>query len=122
MQQPHTVKLVQSFLGLVNYYRKFIKDCSIIARPLYNLTTKGAEFDWTNECQAAFEHFKYCLTSTDCVLVLPNFEKPFILETDACQDGIGAILAQEVEGFNRPVCYFNRTLNKAERNYCTSEQ
>ena len=65
---PKNVKQVQSFLGLVSYYRKFIKNCSAIASPLIKLTEKGHEFKWTNSCQDAFNELKGYLSTGNKVL------------------------------------------------------
>ena len=74
---PTSVKTVQSFLGLVSYYRKFIKDCAKICSPLINLTKKGVLFDWTDECQNAFVFLKDMLTQEDNILILPDYDAPF---------------------------------------------
>jgi len=80
--EPTTVKQVQSFLGFGNYYRRFIKNFSLIASPLFHLTKKGTDFDWNEECQKSFDRLKKLLTTTP-ILLLPDPEKPFILR-DRC--------------------------------------
>lgn len=116
-EPPHNIKQMRSFLGLANYYRKFIKDFNSIACPLYKATSaEGKTVEWNDERQFAFEELKRRLTDTNNVLALPNFDLPFVLETDASDVGIGAVLSQELDGNERPIAYFSRHLNKAEKN------
>jgi hypothetical protein len=90
---PKTQKDIKSFLGLAGYYRKFIADFSAIARPLTNLLKKESERKWSEQEQASFELLKSKLTSTP-LLQCPDFNKSFILTTDASGYAIGAILSQ----------------------------
>jgi hypothetical protein len=85
---------LRSFLGLAGYYRKFVKHFAIIAKPLHNLLKKGALFVWTQDHLLTFSTLKQALISAP-VLALPNFAKPFCLETDACKNGVGVVLLQE---------------------------
>lgn len=101
---PTTQKQLRSFLGLANYYRRFIQGYSIIARPLTNMFKKDG-FLWCSEAVAAFDALKSALTSSP-VLALPEFGKDFVIETDASNTGIGAVLMQD----NHPICYINRAL------------
>ena len=88
-----------------------------IARPLHLLTCKGAEFRWTEECEAAFRSLKDKLTSTP-VLAYPCFDKDFILETDASIMGLGAVLSQrQADGLPHPIAFASRALAPAEHNY-----
>ncbi|MCG8626969.1 MAG: RNA-directed DNA polymerase [Proteobacteria bacterium] len=80
--RPQDLRSVRSFLGLTSYYRRFIPCFSSIASPLYQLTKKDAPFDWTASCEQSFEQLKQRLIEAP-VLVFPNFEKEFLLETDA---------------------------------------
>jgi hypothetical protein len=89
---PKNVRQIKGFLGLASYYRKFIKDFSKIAKPLNNLTKKGIEYDWTKECQNAFETLKGKLTQAP-ILGYPDFDKMFYLFTDASGIGLEAVLA-----------------------------
>ena len=84
---------VQQFLGLANYYQRFVKDFASHAKPLRQLTEKRSTFKWTTDCQAAFDHLKQCLTSAP-TLMMPNWSRPFIINTDASDTGIGAVLSQ----------------------------
>ena len=114
---PTSTREVQRFLGLVGYYRRYIQDFSMIAKPLYRLTERGRAFEWTNECDAAFQELKKRLISAP-VLVFPNFNKPFLLDTDGSETGVGAVLSQlSDDGQECVVAYGSRTLSKAERKY-----
>lgn len=119
--KPNSVKELQSFLGLANYYRKFIQNFASIAQPLTQLLKKGVKFCWTPECDTAFNTLKKKLTESP-VLIFPNYSKEFILSCDASGHCIGAVLSQEVDGKEHPVAYASRQLNKAERNYSTTEK
>jgi len=118
---PTSVKEVQQFLGLATYYRRFVKDFAKIARPLYRLTEQGRQFRWTIECESAFATVKNRLTNTP-ILTFPDYSKEFTLDTDASQEGIGAVLSQEQDGQERVVAYASRTLSKAERKYCVTRK
>jgi len=87
------VSEVRAFMGLSGYYRRFVKDFSSIAAPLYGLTQKGVEFCWTAECQEAFDELKRRLTS-EPILALPTDDGTYVLDTDASDFGLGAILSQ----------------------------
>ena len=94
---PTNLKSLKSFLGLASYYRCFIPNFSSVAGPLHLLNHKDAPFVWSSSCQEAFELLKHLLT-TASVLAYPNFEHSFILETDASGAGLGAVLAQNIDG------------------------
>jgi hypothetical protein len=79
---PTNVSEVQSFLGLVGYYRRFIKDFSKVAKPMTKLLEKNKAFQWTEECQTSFEELKKCLTSAP-MLILPDLTKKFDIYCDA---------------------------------------
>ena len=84
---------MQQFLGLANYYKRFIKNFATIAKPLHQATEKKQHFKWTEQCAHAFNQLKACLTSPP-ILAMPDWTKPFILATDACEMGIRAVLSQ----------------------------
>lgn len=118
---PRSRRDVQSFLGLCNYYRRFIRDFANIARPLTDLTRKQVTFHWDDDCNRAFEALKRCLTTAP---ILCHFDPdlPTEVHTDACGYGIGAVLVQRKDGQERVVAYVSRHLNRAEQNYSTVEQ
>jgi len=112
---------VRSFLGFCCYYRKFVKDFSIIAKPLFVLTENQVKFLWTEHCQQAFDKLKQTLIAAP-LLSFPSEEGRFILDTDASAHGIGAVLSQEQEGTEKVIAYFSRVLSKVERNYCVTRR
>ena len=109
---PKTKKDVRSFLGLTGYYRKFMPQYATIATPLTDLTRKTGPIcvKWTPECNEAFKKLKELLRSAP-VLRAPDFTKEFILQTDASERGVGAVLSQkDEERVDHPVTYFSRKL------------
>ena len=84
---------VRSFLGLCTYYRRFVPSFADVARPLHQLTEKGQRFTWMKECDSSFHRLKEALASAP-VLAHPESEDPFVLDTDASNVGIGAVLSQ----------------------------
>ena len=113
---PKDVSELRSFLGLTNYYRRFINRYSHIATPLTNLLRKDFRFTWTKSHQESYERLKGALTSAP-VLQLVDTSKPFQIETDASDYAIGAVLLQEVNGYWHPVAYESRKLTPAEQCY-----
>jgi len=108
-------------LGVASWYRRFVPDFAKIVKPLNDLLRKGNKWVWTQEHQTAFEEVKARLVA-DPVLACPDFDKPFILQTDASDYGIDAILTQETERGETVISYSSRTLNGAEKNYSTTEK
>jgi hypothetical protein len=89
---PSNLKELRGFLGLSGYYRKFIKHYAIISQPLTELLKKGTLFVWTEITETAFQTLKLALMTAP-VLALPDYNVQFVVETDACDVGIGAILS-----------------------------
>lgn len=112
---------VRSFLGLASYYRRYITKFSHVAKPLTALTEKNTSFIWTEECENAFTTLKGRLMTAP-ILAYPKIGQPFILDTDASNYAIGAVLSQEQEGSERVVAYASRTLSKPEQNYCVTRR
>ena len=123
-ETPRTARQVQVFLGSVNYYNRFIKGFSEIAQPLFVAANrKYKKFNWTPECQQAFETLRLALISAP-VMAFPRREGLFVLDTDASAFAIGGVLSQrqkneQGEEVERVIAYASRTLEKRERNYCT---
>ena len=105
---PSNRRELMRFLGMAGYYRRFCQNFSVITAPLTNLLKKGQEYAWSTNCQDAFMKVKSVLTSTP-VLLIPNFQKQFMLMVDASGIGAGAVLMQyDSSGIDHPICYFSR--------------
>ena len=121
MNPPTTPKQVRAFLGLVGYYRKFIKGFVKIAKPLTLLTRQQVKFDWTSEHQEAFIHLKEAIVQAP-ILHYPNPNKTYIVYTDASDDACGVQLSQEHDGTEFPVAFLSQTLTKTQCKWSTTEQ
>ena len=124
---PKTVTDVKSFLGFTNHYRRFIKGCANVARPLNTLISgdnancKKALIEWTDKCQIAIEKLKDLCTSTP-ILAYADHKKLFQLHTDASDLGLGAVLyQQDNEGHQRVIAFASHSLSDTERNYPAHE-
>ena len=125
---PDTYTKVKSFVGLVGHYRHFIKGFAKIAAPLYNLTSgdnkdkKSEHVDLSPEAREAFDHLKAaCLQAP--ILSFPDFNKPFLLETDTSGRGLGAVLSQkQADGRYHPITYASRVMNETEQRYHLNKQ
>ncbi|KAL0820816.1 hypothetical protein ABMA28_005494 [Loxostege sticticalis] len=118
---PATQKEIKSFLGLVGYYRKFIPDFAKMTKPMTKCLKKNAKVTHTPEFIDSFNKSKDILCNAP-VLQYPDFEKPFILTTDASDVSIGAVLSQGTVGTDRPIAYASRTLSQTEIKYSTIEK
>ena len=118
---PTNLKELRSFLGLANYYRRFVRGFSHIASPLNALTKKNVPFVWTVACAEAFDKLKRALVSAP-ILAYPNFREPFLLLVDVSSTGIGFTFAQTQNGKEVVIAYNGRGLNRAEQNYSTTER
>ncbi|XP_045778737.1 uncharacterized protein K02A2.6-like isoform X1 [Maniola jurtina] len=116
--RPSNVTELRSFLGLVNFYAKFVRNMSARLVPLYELLKRDTKWVWSKECERAFKEVKTLLTSAE---VLSHYDpaRPLIVTCDASAKGIGAVLSQPSRNGDceRPVAYASRTLNDAEKNY-----
>ena len=113
MNPPTTPKQVRAFLGLVGYYKKFIKGFTKIAKPLTLLTRQQVKFNWTPEHQEAFIHLKEAIVQAP-ILHYPNPNKTYIIYTDAFDDACGAQLSQEHDGTEFPVAFLSHTFTKTQ--------
>ena len=118
---PQKVRDVRSLLGLVGYYRRFIKDFSKIASPLFGLLAKDVEFRWTDDCQKALNELKDKLVSAP-VLRGPNWALPFHIHTDASNKALGAALGQIEQKLPYAIYFVSKNLSKAELNYTVTEK
>ena len=114
---PKTRKQLRSFIGMVNYYRDMWPQTSHLLAPLCSLTSSTAKWDWTEQCQKAFEDMKK-LIAKETLLTYPNFNKTFEIHTDASKVQLGACISQE----GRPVAFYSRKLNPAQTRYTTTER
>lgn len=105
---PKTKKSVKQFLGLVGYYRRFIKDMAKIARPLTQLLKKDTPFLWGESAQFAFEILRNSLSS-EPLLQFPKFSEQFLVTTDTSNCAVGAVLSEGSVGKDLPIAYAPRT-------------
>ncbi|PNX62820.1 hypothetical protein L195_g053183 [Trifolium pratense] len=99
---PTNLKKLRGFLGLTGYHKRSIKACARIAGPLTDLLKKDV-FKWSSTTQETFDKLEHAIT----ILCLPDFSKPFTLETDASSTGVGAVLGQN----GHPIAYFSKKLS-----------
>ncbi|MGL5405383.1 MAG: reverse transcriptase/ribonuclease H family protein, partial [Propionibacteriaceae bacterium] len=122
---PTSETEVRSFLGLASYYRRFVKGFTNIIEPLNNLLKKDSPFQWDENCQIAFLKIRDLLCTTP-ILALPSTgikAGKFVLDTDASEVAIGAVLSQRnANGQEKVIAYGSRSLSKQERNYCTTRK
>ncbi len=114
--EPTTVTSVRSFLGLIGYYRKYVRGYSRLAGSLFDLMKKDVAFVWNQDCQQAFDSLKRALVDAP-ILVRPNFKRPFCLDVDWSTKGVSAILSQKEGRFKKVVAYASKGLNVAQRKF-----
>ncbi|GBO22347.1 Retrovirus-related Pol polyprotein from transposon 297 [Araneus ventricosus] len=114
--RPDKIHDLRSFLGLCTYYRRFVKTFSTIARSLHKVTKAKSNFNWTDECEKSFNCLKQALSSAP-ILTYARIDKDFILDTDASNEGIGAVLSQNIGNEEHVIAYFSKSLGSPERNY-----
>ena len=120
--KPRNVSELRAFLGIINYYSKFLPNLSAKLSPLYNLLRKKVRWTWGPQHDAAFQSAKVAL-QTDSLLVHFDPTKPIVLACDASNYGLGAVLSHVMDdGQERPIAYASRTLNPAEKNYSQLEK
>ena len=113
---PKNIKSLRGFLGLTGYYRRFIQNYGALSKPLIELLKKD-NFNWGPKADEAFNSLKQIMSEAP-VLSLPNYSKPFVVETDACDVGIGAVLIQE----GKPLAYYSKALSPKNRGLSTYEK
>jgi hypothetical protein len=111
--RPINILELHGFLGLTEYYRKFVKNYSIVTRALNNLSKKG-QFGWHEEAETSFLALKHVMTTTP-TLAMPNFKDIFTVKTNASGDGIGAILTQQ----GKSVAFMSKALEVAKKSWST---
>ena len=119
---PTTVKQVWGFLGFGNFYQWFIQNFSELAKPLNELLKKEWKFEWTDECQQAFNTMKWKFTE-EPVLGMLDHNKPFQIECDTLKYASGAVLTQlDTNGDWHPCAFISKTFSPTERNYKIYDQ
>lgn len=120
LKAPTCLKEIRQFLGMVSWYRRFIKDISTVIAPLTRLLKKGVDWNWGPTQTEAFLKLKHLLTEAP-VLACPDWDKTFYLQTDASLEGLGVVLTQGEESTAVIIAYASRALNPAEKNYSATE-
>ena len=115
--EPKNRKELRRFIGLVNYYRDMWIRRSHILAPLSKLTSKTVKWKWTDVERKAFIDMKKAI-SKEALLVYPNFNKPFVIHTDASNFQLGGVISQD----GKPIAFYSRKLNDAQTRYTTTEQ
>ena len=121
--KPASLTEVRSFMGLLQFFRRFIKDFSKLAAPLTNLTKKGEGIQkWDNECDKAFEYLKKAITTAP-ILIAPDWKKPFRCHIDASSAAVGGTLTQlDESGHDKVIAFFSKKLSLTEQNYTTNDR
>ncbi|GJY53977.1 DNA-directed DNA polymerase [Tanacetum coccineum] len=115
------VKGVRSFLGNAGFYRRFIKDFSMISKPMTQLLMKDVKFDSSDNWKKAFNNLKEKLTTAP-IIISPDWNVPFKLTCDTSDFAVGAVLGQRIDGKFKPIYYASKTLNDAHAHYTTTEK
>ena len=118
---PKNLTELQAFLGTVGYYRQYVEGFAAKARPLTRLNSKKVKFEWTQNCQEAFEVLKQSLLQAP-VLGYPDPSLNYIIDTDASLDGVGAVLSQIQDGRERVISNFSNSLSGGQKNYCVTRR
>ena len=120
--RPQSKKQLQSLLGLVGFYQRYLPQYSLLTAPLTDLLKKNKYFEWNDNADKAFNDIKM-LMSTSPTLIIADFTKPFVLYVDASEIAVGSVLMQK-DNYDvlRPVCYYSKKLNACQRNYAITEK
>ncbi|GJR81562.1 reverse transcriptase domain-containing protein [Tanacetum coccineum] len=118
---PTNVKGVRSFLGHARFYRRFIKDFSMISKPMTQLLLKDAKFDFFDDCKKAFNILKEKLTTAP-IIISPDWNIPFELMCDASDYAVGVVLGELLDGKFKLIYYASKMLNNAQEHYTTTEK
>jgi len=121
MAGAKTTREVRAFIGLAGYYRRIVPQFAAIARPLHALVGKRGSFAWSEEAQKSFDQLKSALTSPP-ILAMPMDSGEFILDTDAANETIGAVLSEIQQGQERVIAYASRQLDRRKMNYCVTRK
>ena len=119
--RPKCVKEVRAFYGLASYYRKFVKGFATIAEPLTKLTQKNVRFEWSDEAQTAFDTLKQALQDATS-LAYPHPNISCIVDSDASNVAIGAVLSRVIDVVERPIAFYSKVMNATQRNYCPTRR
>jgi len=117
IERPHNRRSLRKFLGLVNYYRDMWPRRSHFLAPLSSLVSINVRWNWSDECQKAFNQIK-SIIAKETLLAYPDFSKPFEIHTDASKVQLGAVISQE----GKPIAFYTRKLNPAQTRYTTTER
>ena len=117
LKEPQNVRQLRHFLGMVNYYRDMWRRRSHLLAPMTALLSKKVKWNWTQECQESFDEIKRVI-SQETLLAFPDFTKTFHIYTDASDYQLGAVIMQE----GKPLAFYSRKLNAAQKRYTTGEQ
>jgi hypothetical protein len=118
---PKNLKNLATFLGMVSWYGKYVRDLSQLAAPLNALKKKNAKFHWCTECEKSFKSIKNAICS-DTILHFPDYSQPFYVQTDASDLGLGACIYQIINGKIKIISFASRSLNKSEQSYSTTRK
>ena len=121
MSAPRNASQLRSFIGLCSYYRRFIRNCATLSGPLNKLIGNNVKFVWTAVEEEAFQRLKWALIDAP-MLTFPDYSVPFVIQTDACDEGIGAVLSQIIEKKERVIEYRSRALQPAEKPWAVREK
>lgn len=119
--RPRKVREVRRFLGMASWYRRFIQGFSTLVSPITTLLKKSSKWEWSPKAEESFCQIKERLACAP-VLVCPDFSKPFILQTDASNVGLGGVLSQDLDDGEHVIAYGSRALTKAEQKFTATEK